>query len=319
MTWLVTGGAGYIGAHVVRDLLNSGRRVVVLDDLSEGIRSRVPQNVALVHGTVLDADAVAALLKQYEVTGVVHLAARKAVGESVEQPMLYYRENVHGAEVLVNACLDAGVSRMLFSSSAAVYGSPSTDRVTEQSATEPESPYGRTKLAGEWLVSDAARAHGMSAISLRYFNVVGAATPELGDRGTKNLVPIALNAVKQGKSVEVFGDDYPTTDGTCVRDYIHVADLAGAHVAAVSALESGGLRDDVYNVGRGEGHSVLEVLDTVREVTGLEVERTIVGRRAGDPAIVVADPSRIRTAFGWVAKHDLAAMVDSAWAAARLR
>ncbi|MGE3620890.1 MAG: UDP-glucose 4-epimerase GalE [Acidimicrobiia bacterium] len=314
MTWLLTGGAGYIGAHVARALLDAGRAVVVLDDLSTGAAERVPPGVALVAAPVQDADALAATLADHDVRGVIHLAAKKAVGESVERPVWYFRENVDGMLSLLEAMDRAGVDRLVLSSSAAVYGTPEGGDVDEDAPTRPESPYGRTKLACEWLAADVARARGLRHVDLRYFNVAGAGRPELGDTGVFNLIPLVLRALTTGRPPQVFGADYPTPDGTCIRDYIHVADLAEAHVAAVAALEADG-PSRTYNVGRGEGASVLEVIDAVRSVTGLDVAPEVVGRRAGDPARVVARADRIRAELGWTARHDLADMVASAWEA----
>ena len=312
MSWLLTGGAGYIGAHVALALREAGREVVVLDDLSTGEPGRLPADVPLVEASVRDEPAVRAALSEHRVTGVVHLAAKKAVGESVADPLLYYRENVSGFETLLRAMRDSGVDRMVFSSSAAVYGMPDVDVLTEDSPTSPINPYGETKLVCEWLLRDAARAHGLRWTSLRYFNVAGAGDDRLADTGANNLIPLVFRALDHGRPPQVFGADYPTPDGSCVRDYIHVADLADAHVAAADWLD-GGSAAGVYNVGRGEGSSVLEVLAVVREVTGIDVEPQIVDRRPGDPARLVASAAAIERDLGWVAQRDLRDMVDSAW------
>ncbi len=314
MTWLLTGGAGYIGAHVLRAFGAAGLPVVVLDDLSTGDPQTVPEAVPLVRGSVTDPDAVRAVLADHEITAVLHLAAKKAVGESVAMPLTYWWENAEGTRCLLQACVEAGVETFLYSSSAAVYGMPDVDEVTEDSPTRPMSPYGETKLVGEWMLRDAARAHGLRWIALRYFNVAGAGAPELADRSVSNLIPLALRALTEGRPPQVFGSDYPTRDGTCIRDYIHVLDLAEAHVAAARALE-GGATFGVYNVGRGEGSSVLEVLDAVREQTGRDFTPDLVGRRAGDPARLVASAGRIAAELGWSARLSLADMVASAWAA----
>jgi len=320
MTWLLTGGAGYIGAHIVRALRSSGRRVVVLDDLSTGSADTVPDDVPLVEASILDGDRIATALREHAVTGVVHLAAKKAAGESVERPLHYYEQNVTGTQRLLAAMVETGVRRMLFSSSAATYGTPDTDVVTEESPTVPESPYGESKLVSEWLIKDVARAHGMDWISLRYFNVAGAGAPELGDVGVHNLVPLALQALSNGEAPRVFGDDYPTRDGSCIRDYIHVVDLAEAHAAAAARLEDGAGSDgsafgEIYNVGRGEGITVKEVLAAVRRITGHDVEPVVVGRRAGDPSQIVASAEKIERDLGWTARFDLDDMVRSAWEA----
>jgi UDP-glucose 4-epimerase len=312
VSWLVTGGAGYIGAHVVRALLEVGEDVVVLDDLSTGARARVPAAVRFVVGSVLDPDAVGSALDG--VTGVVHIAAKKQVGESVAEPLHYYRENVLGMLTLLEGCRARGVEQVLFSSSAATYGMPDVDLVTEDTPTVPLSPYGETKLVGEWLLRDCAAAHGIRATALRYFNVAGTAAPELADPAVLNLVPLVFQALERGVRPQVFGADYPTPDGTCVRDYVHVADVATAHVLAARALADGA-PGGTYNIGRGEGSSVLEVLDAVARVTGRSTAHDVVDRRPGDPARIVAAVDRIRAELGFTARHDLEEMVASAWAA----
>jgi UDP-glucose 4-epimerase len=311
--WLLTGGAGYIGAHIVRAFGERGIRVVVLDDLSAGVRENVPADVPFVEARLQDADAVRAMVREHAVTGVLHLAAKKAVGESVERPLLYWDENVAGFTRLLETCLAEGVERYLFSSSAAVFGSPPVEFVTEETPTAPMSPYGETKLVGEWMLRDLATAHPQLRWSaLRYFNVAGTASPELADRSVANLVPMTFERLSSGRNPQLFGDDYDTRDGSCIRDYIHVVDLADAHAAAAARIDDGPL-GEVYNVGRGEGVSVKEVFDTVREVTGIDFEVDVVGRRAGDPAAYFADASKIRDQLGWTASLDLRAMVASAW------
>jgi UDP-glucose 4-epimerase len=320
MTWLVTGGAGYIGSHVVKAMAEAGERVVVLDDLSTGRADRLPAGVPLAAGTVLDRARVGRVLHEYAVTGIVHLAGKKRVAESVENPLFYYRENVEGLRVLLDAAAATGVRRFLFSSSAAVYGMPDVDLVTERTPCLPISPYGETKLTGEWLVSSAGAAHSMATVSLRYFNVAGAASPELGDDGVFNLVPMVFDRIEAGRAPRIFGDDYPTPDGTCVRDYIHVADIASAHVAAVRRLTADGSASLTLNVGRSEGVSVAGMIGIIRDVTGTHgLLPEVMRRRAGDPARVVASAERIRDELGWTAQHDVHAMVASAWAGWRLR
>ncbi|MDQ1620449.1 MAG: UDP-glucose 4-epimerase [Actinomycetota bacterium] len=318
MTWLLTGGAGYIGAHIVRAFQQAGMGVVVLDDLSTGIRENVAADVPFVDASVADSAAVATALREHSVTGVLHLAAKKAVGESVAKPLYYWDENVGGMRSLLQTCLDTGVDRVLFSSSAAVYGTPPTEFVNEETPTVPMSPYGETKLAGEWMLRDLAAAGPLRWAALRYFNVAGTRAPELADRGVANLVPMALQALSEGRNPQVFGDDYDTRDGSCVRDYIHVVDLAEAHVAAARRLDE---RDtgEVYNVGRGEGVTVKEVLEKVREVTGIDFRYDVVGRRPGDPAAYFADPTKISKDLGWSARYDLDDMVRSAWEAWQAR
>lgn len=257
MTWLITGGAGYIGAHVAKAMTGAGEKAVVLDDISSGIEARLPADVTLVRGSASDREVLDRVLAEHAVTGVVHLAAKKQVGESVEKPLLYYRENVTGLGVLLEAVVAAGVRRFLFSSSAAVYGVPDVDLITEETPCAPINPYGETKLAGEWLVRATGRAHGISTACLRYFNVAGAAEPELADTGVFNVVPMFFDRLTRGETPRIFGDDYPTPDGTCVRDYIHVADLADAHLAVAAHLDRSADGGDLtVNIGRGEGVSV---------------------------------------------------------------
>ncbi|MEV1067639.1 UDP-glucose 4-epimerase GalE [Streptomyces sp. NPDC050263] len=313
MTWLITGGAGYIGAHVVRAMTEAGERAVVYDDLSTGIAERVPGDVPLVAGSTLDGERVARTLAEHSVTGVVHLAAKKQVGESLERPLHYYRENVEGLRVLLDAVTAAGVPSFVFSSSAAVYGMPDVDLVTEDTPCVPMSPYGETKLAGEWLVRATGRAAGLSTAALRYFNVAGAARPDLADAGVFNLIPMIFERLTENAPPRIFGDDYPTADGTCVRDYIHVVDLAQAHVATARALRADPGRELILNIGRGQGVSVREMIDLVNAVTGHDRPPTVTPRRPGDPARVVAAADRITDELGWKAAHDVQDMITSAW------
>jgi UDP-glucose 4-epimerase len=314
MTWLLTGGAGYIGAHVVRSLRASGRGVVVLDDLSTGVAGKVPDDVPLVEATVLDTDVVATALREYNCVGVIHLAAKKAVGESVERPLHYWEQNVEGVRSLLAATVDAGVGAVVLSSSAACYGEPDVEVVTEDEPTRPLSPYGTTKLAGEWMLREVAAAHGLRHTSLRYFNVAGAGSPALGDTGVFNLIPMVFRRLARNEAPLIFGGDYDTPDGTCVRDFIHVTDLAEAHVAAAAALEEHDL-PDVLNVSRATGSSVAEVVDTIRSVTGIDLDPEVVDRRPGDPPRIVGSADRIRDELGWTGERDLHAMVASAWEA----
>ncbi|MET9605374.1 UDP-glucose 4-epimerase GalE [Streptomyces sp. NPDC006512] len=318
MTFLITGGAGYIGAHVVRAMLRAGEEVVVLDDLSTGNEDRVPEGVGLVVGSVLDRLVLDDTLRRHHITGVVHLAGKKQVGESVEKPLYYYRENVQGLTVLLEAVAEAGIRNFLFSSSASVYGMPDVDSVTEETPCRPLSPYGETKLAGEWLVRAAGKAHGISTACLRYFNVAGAAAPELADTGVFNLVPMVFERYDAGEGARIFGDDYPTPDGTCIRDYIHVDDLAEAHVVAARRLAewgaAGEYKDLTVNIGRGEGVSVKEMVELLNEGTGHTYAPVVTPRRPGDPAKVVASADLIAAELGWKARHDVREMITSAWA-----
>ncbi|HVV74878.1 MAG TPA: UDP-glucose 4-epimerase GalE [Mycobacteriales bacterium] len=312
-SWLVTGGAGYIGAHVVKAFRDRSEPVVVIDDLTTGEVERVGA-VPLVRGSVLDADLVAATIRDHDVSGIIHIAAKKQVGESVEQPLFYYRQNVVGTLTLLEAAIAAGVQSFVFSSSSSTYGMPDVDKVTEDVSFAPMSPYGESKVIGEWMSRAAAAASELRVISLRYFNVAGAQSPELGDPGVFNLIPMALRALTSGEAPQIFGDDYPTPDGTCIRDYVHVADVADAHAAALAHLAGGG-GSATYNIGRGEGSSVREVLAMVADVTGIDTEPVVVPRRPGDPARIVATTDRIRADLGWRSRYDLREIVESAWEA----
>ncbi|MFJ1703254.1 UDP-glucose 4-epimerase GalE [Kitasatospora sp. NPDC088346] len=314
MTWLITGGAGYIGGHVTHQLVEAGERVVVLDDLSSGAADRLPAGVPLVVGSTLQRGVVERAIAEHGVTGVLHIAGKKQVGESVAEPLRYYEENVEGLRMVLEAVVAAGVPRVLFSSSAAVYGMPDVDLVTEHTPCEPMNPYGETKLVGEWLLKAAARAYGLSTVSLRYFNVAGAASPELADGGVSNLVPMVFERLTAGLPPRVFGADYPTPDGTCVRDFIHVADIASAHVAAVRKLDAAtGQVGLTLNIGRGEGVSVHEMLAVIAKVTGHDTTPEIAPRRPGDPARVVAAADLIHRELDWSAAYDVETMVASAW------
>ena len=312
--WLVTGGAGYIGSHVVEELLASGREVVVLDDFSAGLAQRLTPGVPVVTASVLDRTAVEAALREHHIDGVIHLAARKAAGESVDIPLYYYRENVDGLLTVLEAMHSAGVARLVYSSSAAVYGTPPANPVEESSPLRPESPYGETKVVGEWMAAASGVAWGLSWVALRYFNVAGAGRDELGDNSVNNLIPMVFRALEDGQRPRIFGDDYPTPDGTCIRDYIHVADLASAHVAAASRCESEQAAD-VYNVGRGIGSSVREVMDAVSATLGRDVDPEVVARRPGDPPATYAATEHIAAGLGWRATRGLPDMVGSAWSA----
>jgi UDP-glucose 4-epimerase len=313
MTWLITGGAGYIGAHVARAMAEAGERVVALDDLSAGVANRLPESIPLVQGSSLDGDLLKRVLAEHAVTGVVHLAARKQVGESVAEPTRYYQENVGGLATLLEAVAGAGVKRFLFSSSAAVYGNPDVDLITEDTPCAPMSPYGETKLAGEWLVRAAGRAHGIATVCLRYFNVAGAATPELADTGVFNVIPMVFDRLTRDEAPRIFGDDYPTPDGTCVRDYIHVADLAEAHLAAARRLAGGASGDLTANIGRGEGVSVRALLTLIGEVSGDTRRPVVEPRRPGDAPRAVASADLAARELDWSARRGVREMVESAW------
>ena len=317
MTWLVTGGAGYIGAHVVRALLDAGMRPVVFDDLSTGRREFVPDDVPFVHGTILDGEALLSAMREYDVTGVIHVAGYKFAGVSVTRPLHTYEQNVTGTATLLAAMEHHGVDRIVFSSSAAVYGTPDVDIVTEDTPKNPQSPYGESKLIGEWLLRDQGVARGLRHTSLRYFNVVGSGHPSLYDASPHNLFPLVFTALVEGRTPRINGNDYPTPDGTNVRDYIHVSDLALSHVAAARRLDAGQPIDAAYNLGSGSGSSVGEIMATVAEVTGVPFTPEVGPRRPGDPARIVAAGERATRDLEWGMRHTLADMVESQWIATR--
>jgi UDP-glucose 4-epimerase len=315
MTWLVTGGAGYIGAHVVRAFNEVGLTAVVLDDLSSGHRQFVPDDVPFVEGSILDTELLLGTLRDHEVQGVMHVAAFKYAGVSVERPLHTYQQNVAGTLSVLRAMQEAGVDQVVFSSSAATYGTPDEDTVTEQTPTRPESPYGESKLIGEWLLRDQATATGLRHTSMRYFNVVGSGTPDVYDTSPHNLFPLVIEALLAGRTPRINGDDYPTPDGTCVRDYVHVADLAVSHVAAAEALAAGTALEPVYNLGSGEGLSVRQIMDAMARVTGIDFEPEIHERRPGDPARIVASGDLAARDLRWEMRHTVDEMVASAWQA----
>ena len=315
MTVLVTGGAGYIGSHTVRALRARGREVVVLDNLANGHEAAV-QGAPLVIGDIDDGVLVEKLVQEFEVDSCIHFAALKAVGESMEQPARYFHNNVSGSNTLFDALDRSGVAKVVFSSSAAVYGTPNAIPVREDEPLHPESVYGETKLMVERMLAWFDEAVGLRSVSLRYFNAAGAASDgSLGEDFaiTQNLVPVVMKAVLgRGPALQVFGTDYPTADGTAVRDYVHVEDLAEAHVLAVEYLERGGATT-VINLGTGNGSSVKELLDATRRASGQVVPYEHAPRRPGDPVALVADTSRAAELLGWRPTHDLDDIVTSAW------
>jgi len=314
----VTGGAGYIGSHAARALRCSGYEVVLYDNLSTGFR-RLAQGFELVEGDIADEAKLRPALAR--VDAVMHFAAHAYVGESVENPRKYFRNNILGALSLLNSALDTGIRRFVFSSSCAVYGIPGQIPITEQTPREPVNPYGASKLFFENALEAYSRAYGLRSVSLRYFNAAGADESgeigELHDPET-HLIPLALAAsTANGPELQIYGSDYPTPDGTCVRDYIHVNDLANAHVRALQHLEKGGDEKGgdslAINLGTGRGHSVLEIIRAAESATGRPVRRKIGPRRPGDPPLLVADPAKAQEALGWTAKRNLADIVSSAW------
>jgi UDP-glucose 4-epimerase len=316
MSWLVTGGAGYIGSHVVREFTKAGIDAVVYDDLSSGLEEFVPEGVPFVRGTILDRELLVDTIREHGVTGVVHVAGYKYAGVSVQRPLHTYEQNVTGTQRLLEAMAETGVDRVVFSSSAAVYGTPPTELVTEDTPKAPASPYGESKLIGEWLLRDQGVAAGLRHTSLRYFNVVGSGEAGLYDASPHNLFPLVFAALAAGRTPRINGDDYDTPDGTCVRDYVHVSDLAVSHVAAARRLDAGEAVEAAYNLGSGGGVSVREIMDAMREGTGVDFEPEVAPRRPGDPDRIVADGMLAGRDLDWVMRHSLLDMVKSAWAAA---
>ena len=314
MRVLVTGGAGYIGSVVTAALVEDGHDVVVVDNLSKGHRDAVPDGVPLHVVDLLDADGLRAVLES-GFDAVQHFGALSLVGESVEQPVRYFRTNVGGTLNLLDAMAEAGVPRLVFSSTAATYGAPLSIPIAEGDPTLPTNPYGASKLAMDHAIGYQAAATGLGAVSLRYFNVAGA-SGHLGERHDPetHLIPLVLGAAAGRRAaVRVFGTDYPTPDGTAIRDYIHVEDLARAHLLALDGVRAG--RHDVYNLGNGAGYSVLEVIEAARRVTGVEIPVELGSRRAGDPPVLVASSDRIRAELGWEArKPGLEEIIGDAWA-----
>ena len=310
---LVTGGAGYIGAHVAAELLKSGYSIRIYDDFSNGLHRRVDGKFRdIVDGDMLDRVKLLAALDGID--AVIHLAAKKAVEESVKDPLKYYENNVGGTLNLLGAMAAKGVKQLVYSSSAAVYSPNDKEAVVEDDPTAPLSPYGASKLLSEQLISSVGSAEQISNISLRYFNVVGSNIAEFGDNSKDNLVPKVFLALKNGKRPQIYGSDYPTPDGTCIRDYIHVQDLALAHLAALKKVESGYI-SQVYNVGSGKGYSVKEMMDQISKSLGREINPEVSQARAGDSPKLIASIDKIKEQLGWSPKASLEEMIDSAWQA----
>lgn len=320
MTWLVTGGAGYIGAHIVAALQAAGSDPVVLDDLSTGRREFVPPKVDFVHGNILNTSLVEEALRGCRASGVIHVAGYKYAGESVTRPLHTYSQNVDGTRSVLEAMRRTGVSRIVFSSSAAVYGTPDVPKVTEFTPKKPTNPYGESKLVGEWLLRDVAQAtrseaHPLRHTSLRYFNVVGSGDLGVYDSSPFNLFPIAYRALAAGETPVIYGTDYSTPDGTAVRDYVHVSDIAAAHAVAAQRLENDEALQPSYNLGSGAGLSVREIMTAMQEVTGIAFTAEAGARRAGDPDRIVASGAAAARDLDWAMSHSVHQMVRSGWEA----
>ncbi|MFT4135375.1 UDP-glucose 4-epimerase GalE [Microbacterium sp.] len=320
MTWLVTGGAGYIGAHVVRALAGAGIDPVVLDDLSTGHARFVPGGVPFVRGSILDRALVEQTLRDHDVTGVIHVAGFKYAGVSVQRPLHTYAQNVEGTRIVLEAMDAAGVANLVFSSSAAVYGTPDVDLVTEDLPKRPASPYGESKLIGEWLIHDQAVATAdadrpLRHTSLRYFNVVGSADPAVYDTSPHNLFPLVFEALLAGRTPRINGDDYDTPDGTNVRDYVHVGDIAAAHAVAARRLGAGEALEPAYNLGSNNGLSVRQIMDAMARVTGIPFVPEIAPRRPGDPDRIVATGDLAARDLDWANRYTVDDMVRTAWQA----
>ena len=317
MKLLVLGGAGYIGSHTATEILDNGHEVVIADNLVTGYREAIPEKATFYQGDLRDKDFLNDLMKKEKVDAVIHFAAYSLVGESVVNPLKYYENNLYGTKVLLDAMIESGVDKIVFSSTAATYGEPENIPILENDRTCPTNPYGETKLAMEKMISWVAKAHGLHYVSLRYFNACGAhKSGAIGEAHNpeSHLIPLVLQ-VPNGKRefVSIYGNDYDTPDGTCIRDYIHVTDLAKAHILAVEYLMNGG-ESDIFNLGNGVGYTVKEVIEAARKVTGHPIPVKEEARRAGDPARLVASGKKAKEILGWEPEiKDLADIINSAW------
>ena len=317
MRTLVTGGAGYIGSHVVRALLERGHDVAVIDNLSTGVRDFIPENVTFLDADITSTTDVSRFLRESRPDVVIHIAGFKFAGESVLYPLHTYLQNIEGTRSLLSAMLETGVTKVIFSSSSSVYGDAQTSVIVEDHPKKPMSPYGESKLVGEWMLNSLAVSNGFSVCSLRYFNVVGSGYGDLYDTSPHGLFSKVFAAISRDEKPVIYGDDYATPDGTCIRDYIPVGELAKAHLVAAEKLVAGQELLPAYNLGTGTGHSVAEVMRVMRDVTGIEFEAEVVGRRAGDPPMVVASGKLAARDLGWNTHSDLRDMVTTAWDAFR--
>lgn len=317
MAILVCGGAGYIGSHTVKELVNT-YEVVVLDNLTTGFEHLIDERATFIEGDLGDRAVLDSIFTTHNIDAVFHFAANSLVGESVENPLKYYRNNVSATLVLLDKMVEHGIKRFIFSSTAATYGMPDTEMITEETATNPINPYGRSKLMVEQILADIAKVHDFQYVVLRYFNAAGAhESGEIGESHDpeSHLIPIVLqHLLGQRAKISVFGTDYDTADGTCVRDYIHVTDLARAHILSYEAMAGGKIANETYNLGNGAGYSVNEIIDTCQQISGKQATIEYAPRRAGDPATLVASSDKITEALGWQPAYDLQAIISSAWA-----
>lgn len=316
MTVLVTGGAGYIGSHVVRKLLEQNYKVVIIDNLSRGHEESVPGEAVFENADLLDSNAIREVLSRHTIDAVIHFAAFAYVGESVDNPEIYYKNNVGGSISLISALKDFNINKVVFSSTCSLYGNPEIIPISENESIKPINPYAKTKHMIENVLQDFDTAYGMKHVALRYFNAAGDDVDGVigeSHQPETHLIPIVLEAaLGKRKSVQVFGNDYPTADGTCIRDYIHVYDLADAHIRALKYLSEGG-KSEVVNLGTGDGYSVMQIIETAKKVTGCEIPYTVSGRRAGDPAVLIADNRKAKQLLGWSPEYNLEDIISSAW------
>lgn len=317
MSILVTGGAGYIGSHAVYQLIDQGLDVVIVDNLQTGHRGAIHPKAKFYEGDLRDRDFMREVFRKESIEGVIHFAANSLVGESMEKPLQYYDNNVYGTQILLESMIDAGVKYIVFSSTAATYGEPESVPITEEMPTVPTNTYGETKLAMENMMKWCEQAHSIRFVSLRYFNVAGArSTGEIGEdhNPETHLIPVVLEtALGKREKITIFGDDYPTKDGTCIRDYIHVEDLIDAHILALNYLKNGG-PSDIFNLGSSQGFSVKEIVEMAREVTGKEIRAEIGPRRAGDPSILIASSEKAKKILGWKpSRTNIEQIIKDAW------
>jgi len=315
MTILVTGGAGYIGSHTVRKLIEKGYDVIILDNLSRGHIESIPENAHFENVDLLDEVNLEKAINKYPIEAVIHFAAFAYVGESVENPGLYYKNNIIGSFNLIKAVNDSGIKKFVFSSTCSIYGNPENIPISEKEPANPINPYARTKFMIENILSDFDASHGLKYVALRYFNAAGDSDNGMigeSHNPEPHLIPLVLHtALGKRNSIKIYGDDYPTKDGTCIRDYIHVNDLADAHIKAIEYLKNE--NSTVINLGTGDGYSVKEIVDAARRITGKEIKSEIIGRRAGDPAVLIADNKKAKNVLGWKPEYNLDRTLETAW------